>query len=194
MNDNIIPYVPIADRVQATTVEAALLCQKFFLLIDEIIDAQIDFNHDLSKGSLCINPAHINDIMAELGDSDEVDVEILLPHLSKLIYPKFLGIKTIISPIWNSQPVVVWHFQLDQMEQLDTDKKSVIDIEKLSEITLDDANDYVDEAVAMLRLWRSSLETHTDNPQLEYRVNDVTTMLLEIELKLNKAKNMMTVR
>lgn len=192
MNNNIIPYIPIADRVQATTAESTLLCQNFFVLVDEIVESQMVFNHDTKKGHISINPAQINDLLAELGDdSVEVDVQVLEPHLSNLIYPKFIGVKQVNSPIWNGQAVMVWHFRLDEVAKPLPESAAMMLVKPARESTLESANDYLSEALGMLRIWRASLETHTNNPQLEYHVNDVTTMLLEIEQKLNKAKNMM---
>ena len=51
MNENIIPYVPIAPRVQATNEKSRLLCEQLFLLIDSVTSSQILFNHQTDKDS-----------------------------------------------------------------------------------------------------------------------------------------------
>ena len=50
MNENIIPYVPIADRVHATNEKSQLVCQQFFNMVDQLVKAQITFNHDTTIG------------------------------------------------------------------------------------------------------------------------------------------------
>lgn len=70
MNENIIPYVPIAPRVQATNEKSRLLCEQLFLLIDSVTSSQILFNHQTDKGYLSISPDQINDLIEELSKTD----------------------------------------------------------------------------------------------------------------------------
>ncbi|MDM1022053.1 hypothetical protein QSV37_17415 [Acinetobacter sp. VNK23] len=176
MNDNIIPYVPIADRVQATNETSQFLCQQFFTMIDKIVESQFIFNHDTSKGFLSINPEHINDLLKELKQG-EVDIHILQNHLENLIYPKYLGAKQVNSSIWNNNDVHVWQFRLDQIDQKDE-----------VSISADDAELNMDQALAYIKIWRQSLETNTHNPQTTYQANDLVYALLDIELKLSKVQ------
>ena len=125
-NNNIIPYVPIAPRVQASSAKSQLLCEKLFELIDRCVKAQISFNHDTAKGLLSVCPDQLNDLLNELSKSDqstkELDVDVLKQSLNDLIYPKFNGELTVISPIWNNEEVRVWQFQLIKLIELITCK------------------------------------------------------------------------
>ena len=51
--------------------------------------------------------------------------------------------------------------------------------------------DYVNEAAALVRIWRRSVECTDDNPQIDYSANDLSNMLLAIEDKLDKARSML---
>jgi len=54
MNENIIPYVPLEPRVQASTQKSLQMCRQLFRIIDQCVQAQIMFNHDTEKGFLSI--------------------------------------------------------------------------------------------------------------------------------------------
>ena len=51
-NDSIIPYVPIADRVEAKTPKSQQMCQQFFKMIDSCVRVQMVFSHDTRGGYL----------------------------------------------------------------------------------------------------------------------------------------------
>lgn len=100
MNDNIIPYVPIADRVQATN-EKASLSASSFNMVDQLVKAQITFNHDTTIGFLSICPDQINDLIEQLSKTDhsidKLDIKILELALNDLTYPKYLGVHQVTS-------------------------------------------------------------------------------------------------
>lgn len=177
INDNIIPYVPIAPRVQATNEKSRLLCEQLFLLIDSVTSSQILFNHQTDKGFLSISPDQINDLIEELSKTNrlfkKIDIKLLNSSLKDLIYPKFNGENTISSPIWNNTEVRVWQFQLNQIAR--DEKMQNHDNELI-----------LDQALASIRIWRQSLEVaHTDK-DITYRTNDLIYKLLDIEEKLQK--------
>ena len=180
LNDNIIPYVPIADRIQANNPTSELLCQQFFRLIDKIVQSQFIFNHDTTHGHLSINPEHINDLIKELNEKG-VDISLLEQHLNNLVYPKYLGIKEIKSSIWDQAPTTVWQFQLNQIHK-----------EEPKMISHDDAEFLLDQALGYIRIWKGSLETNTINPQTTYRANDLVYALSDIELKLDQVQKFMS--
>ena len=180
MNDNIIPYIPIADRVQATNPKSQLLCQQFFFMIDKLVNTQITFNHDTTQGYLSICPDQINDLMEELSKTDHldqtIDIKILNLALNDLIYPKFLGEHKIISPIWNNTSVAVWQFQLNRIAR----DKNMQPYD----------NDFLlDQALATLRIWRQSLEAIGNDTQVTYNNNDLIYKLIDLEDKLEKVQD-----
>lgn len=176
-NDNIIPYVPIAPRVQASNEKSLLLCQTFFSLIDKVTSSQILFNHQTDKGYLSISPDQINDLITELSKNDhslnKIDVNLLKLSLKDLIYPKFNGEHFIISPIWNNTEVRVWQFQLNQIA-------NGVDMELLT----NDAEMNLDMALSTLRVWRNSLETAVGDKQVVYNNNDLIYKLMDLEQRL----------
>lgn len=177
LNDSIIPYVPIADRVQAKTEKSRVLCQQLFTLIDQCVSAQLTFNHDTAKGNLSICPDQINDLLAELSKSEhsdrKLDIHILKQSLNDLIYPKFIGEHTVTSPIWNKTEVIVWQFQLNQIA-------NGVDMQHLDH----DAELNLDMALSSIRVWRNSLETGSDNRDVLYKRNDLIYKLMDLEHKL----------
>lgn len=181
MNENIIPYVPIADRVQAKTEKSRLLCQQLFTLIDQCVSAQFTFNHDTEKGYLSICPDQINDLLLELSKSEQLktklDINILKQSLDDLIYPTFKGEHTVTSHIWNKTEVTVWQFQLNQIAT----GVDMPNLEKDVELNLD-------MALSSIRLWRNSLETSNENKQVVYNSNDLVYKLLDLENKLLKVQ------
>ncbi|NUG24466.1 hypothetical protein [Acinetobacter lactucae] len=178
INENIIPYVPIAPRVQATNEKSRLLCEQLFLLIDSVTSSQILFNHQTDKGFLSISPDQINDLIEELSKTDRsfknIDISLLNSSLKDLIYPKFNGEHTLISPIWNNTEVRVWQFQLNQiangvnMELLDNDAELCLDM-----------------VLSSIRVWRKSLEVGNENRDVIYKQNDLIYKLMDLEDKLN---------
>ena len=181
MNDNIIPYVPIADRVQAKTEKSQLLCKQLFEIIDRCVQAQFSFNHDTAKGHLSISPDQINDLLNEFAKSDQsnkkLDIEILKESLSDLIYPKFNGEHTISSPIWNNAEIRVWQFQLNQIAQ-----------GEIMEISQDQAELLLDCSLSTLRIWRQSLETAVKQKDVTYQTNDLIYQLMDLEHKLTQVQ------
>lgn len=177
INDNIIPYVPIAPRVQATNEKSRLLCEQLFLLIDSVTSSQILFNHQTDKGFLSISPDQINDLIEELSKTDrsfkKIDINLLNSSLKDLIYPKFNGEHTLISPIWNNTEVRVWQFQLNQIA-------NGVNMELLDK----DAELNLDMALSALRVWRNSLETGSENRDVIYKRNDLIYKLMDLEQRL----------
>jgi len=177
MNDNIIPYVPIADRVQAKTEKSQLLCKQLFEIVDRCVQAQFSFNHDTAKGHLSISPDQINDLLNEFAKSEQsnkkLDIEILKESLSDLIYPKFNGEHTISSPIWNNAEIRVWQFQLNQIAQ-----------GEYMENSHNDAELNLDMAMGSIRVWRNSLEASVGEKDVIYNNNDLIYKLMDLEQKL----------
>lgn len=177
MNESIVPYVPIADRVHATNEKSQLLCQQLFKIVDQCVQAQFLFNHDTEKGFLSICPDQINDLLSELSKTNHIDsqfdIDILKQSLSDLIYPKFNGEHRVISHIWNNVEVRVWQFQLNQiacevdMEHLDNDPELSLDM-----------------ALSSLRIWRTSLQNGSVNYDVVYKKNDLIYKLMDLEEKL----------
>lgn len=177
MNENIIPYVPIADRVQAKTEKSQLLCRQLFEIVDRCVQAQFSFNHDTAKGHLSISPDQINDLINEFAKSEQLnkklDIDVLKHSLSDLIYPKFNGEHTVTSPIWNNAEVRVWQFQLNQ-----------IALGEMMEISQDQAELLLDCSLSTLRIWRQSLEAAKSNRDVTYQTTDVIYKLMDLEQKL----------
>ncbi|WP_445344879.1 hypothetical protein [Acinetobacter bohemicus] len=177
MNDNIIPYVPIAERVQAKTEKSQLLCKQLFEIVDRCVQAQFSFNHDTAKGHLSISPDQINDLLNEFAKSEQsnkkLDIEILKESLSDLIYPKFNGEHTISSPIWNNAEIRVWQFQLNQIAQ-----------GEYMENSHNDAELNLDMAMGSIRVWRNSLEASVGEKDVIYNNNDLIYKLMDLEQKL----------
>ena len=182
MNDNIIPYVPIADRVQAKTEKSQLLCKQLFEIIDRCVQAQFSFNHDTAKGHLSISPDQINDLLNEFAKSDQsnkkLDIEILKESLSDLIYPKFNGEHIISSPIWNNTEIRVWQFQLNQIAHGAN-----------MEISQNEAELILDCSLSTLRVWRQSLEAAPSNRDVTYQTNDLVYKLMDLEHKLQQVQS-----
>lgn len=177
MNESIIPYVPIADRVEASNDKSQLLCQQFFNMIDHCVRSQILFNHDTQRGFLSICPEQINDLMQEISKTDHVDklidINILKQSLNDLIYPKFNGEHIVTSTIWNNEDVKVWQFQLNQIA-------NGVDMQHIE----NDAELNLDMALSSIRIWRNSLEIGSENKDVIYKQNDLVYKLMDIEERL----------
>lgn len=178
MNEDIIPYVPIAPRVQAKNPKSQLLCQQLFTLIDQCVSAQFSFNHDTQKGHISISPDQVNDLIAQLAKSEHlaknIDIDILKDSLNDLIYPKFNGEHTITSPIWNNSEIRVWQFQLNQIA-------TGVDMQT----NYNDAELNLDQVLSSIRIWRKSLEIGSENPDVIYKQNDLIYKLMDLEQKLD---------
>ncbi len=177
LNKSIIPYIPIADRVEASNDKSQLLCQQFFNMIDHCVHSQILFNHDTAHGCLSIAPDQINDLLAELSKTDHlnkvIDIHALKDSLSDLIYPKFNGVYKVTSPIWNQTEVTVWQFQLNQIA-------NGVDMQHIE----NDAELNLDMALSSIRIWRNSLEIGSENKDVIYKQNDLVYKLMDIEERL----------
>lgn len=182
INQNIIPYVPIADRVQAKNKKSQLMCEQLFTIVDQCVKAQILFNHDTQKGSLSICPDQINDLFIELSKTEQldqnIDIEVLKASLNDLIYPKFNGEHTLTSPIWNNVEVRVWQFQLNQIAHGAN-----------MEISQNDAELMLDCSLSTLRIWRQSLEAAPNNRDVTYQTNDLIYKLMDLEHKLQQVQS-----
>ena len=182
MNNNIIPYVPIAPRIKASNPKSELLCRALFEIVDKAVQAQFTFNHDTSKGKLSICPDQVNDLIQELAknknlEGSKIDIEVLKPALSDLIYPVFKGEFAINSPIWNNSEVRVWQFQLNQIVR----ENHMKNYENLDLI--------LDQALASVRIWRQSLETSTNDKEVIYNTTDLVYKLMDLEQKLQIVQN-----
>lgn len=175
LNENIIPYVPIAPRVQASNPKSQLLCETLFDMLDRCVKAQLTFNHDTAKGLLSVSPDQLNDLLRELSKNDsktkDLDIDVLKQSLNDLIYPKFNGELTVISPIWNQEEVRVWQFQLNQIDR--ANPMQTLDKELL-----------LDQTLSNLRIWRQSLEAAGNDKQVIYQNNDLIYKLMDLEHKL----------
>ncbi len=182
MNNNIIPYIPIAPRVQAKTEKSKLLCQQLFNLIDQCVQAQLTFNHETTVGHISLCPDQINDLLKEVMLKQQthttLDIDVLKNSLSDLIYHKFNGEHTVTSPIWNSTEVRVWQFQLNQIAHGAN-----------MEISQNEAELALDCSISALRIWRQSLETSPNDRDITYQTNDLIYKLLDIEQKLKSVQN-----
>lgn len=182
LNKSIIPYVPIADRVEASNDKSQLLCQQFFNMIDHCVRSQIMFNHDTAHGCLSIAPDQINDLLAELSKTDHlnkvIDIHALKDSLSDLIYPKFNGVYKVTSPIWNQTEVTVWQFQLNQIA-------NGVDMQHIE----NDAELNLDMALSSIRIWRNSLEIGSENKDVIYKQNDLVYKLMDIEERLKMVQH-----
>lgn len=182
LNKSIIPYVPIADRVEASNDKSQLLCQQFFNMIDHCVHSQILFNHDTAHGCLSIAPDQINDLLAELSKTDHlnkvIDIHALKDSLSDLIYPKFNGVYKVTSPIWNQTEVTVWQFQLNQIA-------NGVDMQHIE----NDAELNLDMALSSIRIWRNSLEIGSENKDVIYKQNDLVYKLMDIEERLKMVQH-----
>lgn len=182
LNKSIIPYVPIADRVEASNDKSQLLCQQFFNMIDHCVHSQIMFNHDTAHGCLSIAPDQINDLLAELSKTDHlnkvIDIHALKDSLSDLIYPKFNGVYKVTSPIWNQTEVTVWQFQLNQIA-------NGVDMQHIE----NDAELNLDMALSSIRIWRNSLEIGSENKDVIYKQNDLVYKLMDIEERLKMVQH-----
>ena len=177
INESIIPYVPIADRVEASNDKSQLLCQQFFNMIDHCVRSQILFNHDTQRGFLSICPEQINDLIHEISKTDHldkpIDINLLKQSLNDLVYPKFNGVYKVTSPIWNQTEVTVWQFQLNQIA-------NGVDMEHIDK----DAELNLDMALSSIRIWRKSLEIGSDNRDIIYTQNDLIYKLMDLEERL----------
>ena len=171
-NESIIPYIPIAPRVQVKQRESFSFCVLFFELIDRSVKLSVKINHVHTNGWLAICPDQINDLAAEL-QLNPINLEKLKTALESLTYPKFHGEKTIQSPIWNNQEVKVWEFQLNQIDR----------VEKMK-TTYEDASLNIDSSLAALRVWRKSLEASVGDKDVIYNNNDLIYLLQDLEQKL----------
>lgn len=172
MNTELIPYVPIAPRVQSKHSELVGICVLFFEIIDRSVYLSVKINHVRTKGFLGICPDQINDLAREL-NLKTLDINELKNAFENLIYPQFMGEKSIKSPIWNNQEVTVWEFQLNQIDRLDEMKT-----------TYADASLNIDSSLGTLRVWRKSLEASTGNKDVIYNNNDLIYLLQDLEQKL----------
>lgn len=179
-NNNIIPYVPIAPRVQASSAKSQLMCEKLFQMIDQCVKAQFAFNHDTAKGLISVCPDQLNDLLNELSKNDqptkELDVDVLKQSLNDLIYPKFNGELTVISPIWNGEEVRVWQFQLNQIDR--ANHMQTLDKELL-----------IDQTLSSLRIWRQSLEAAGNDKDVTYSNNDLIYKLMALEFNLEQVQS-----
>lgn len=182
INQNIIPYVPIADRVKAKTEKSLMLCKQLFEIVDRCVQAQFSFNHDTARGHLSISPDQINDLLNELAKNDQsdqaIDIKMLKQSLSDLIYPKFNGEHIITSPIWNNTEVTVWQFQLNQIAQ-----------GEIMEISQNEAELSLDYSLSTLRIWRQSLEAAPNNRDVTYQTTDLIYKLMDLEHKLQQVQS-----
>ncbi|WP_332604176.1 hypothetical protein [Acinetobacter sp. ESBL14] len=176
MNTELIPYVPIAPRVQSKHRKLVGICVLFFEIVDRSVYLSVKINHVHDKGCLAICPDQINDLADEL-QLKPINLQELKNALENLIYPKFSGEKIIHSPIWNNKEVTVWEFQLNQIDRVEEMKT-----------TYTDASLNIDSSLGALRVWRKSLEASTGDKDVIYNNNDLIFLLQDLEHKLEKVQ------
>ncbi|MCT9265072.1 hypothetical protein KTH52_12520 [Acinetobacter baumannii] len=181
-NNSIFSYIPLTSRVVSSNPEHTAILGYFMTILDAASHKELDFNHtpDLF-GFLSISPKQVNDL-AELTSLKPVDMADLKEALGSLIYPVFRGETTIISPLWNDQPTVVWQFQLNVMNSWNFKKmKNSVDKAVIS----------FDQVIGMVRILRSSLEARHQDPEITINVNDFANVLLLVEEKLSEAQQLL---
>lgn len=172
MNTELIPYVPIAPRVQSKHCDLIQICVLFFEIVDRSVYLSVKINHLQTKGFLGICPDQINDLAREL-NLQTINIQELKNAIENLIYPQFFGEKSIKSPIWNNQEITVWEFQLNQIDRVEEMKT-----------TYADASLNMDSSLGALRVWRKSLEASTGDKDVIYNNNDLIYLLQDLEQKL----------
>lgn len=166
----IIPYVPIAPRIQADHQKAITHCKPLFALIDELEqNSDREYNHSHEIGYLAINAEHLNDL-AESHEQTRLNMANIEKYLNKLSYPIFLGCKKIQSALWDTK-TTVWLFQLNQIRG--ENPMYTFDLD-------DDATLALDKATALIKTLRKTLEV-AGNHELTYTNNDLLYSLLTIE-------------
>ena len=183
MNQNsIISYVPLTSRVMSSNPEHTPILAYFMTILDAASKNELDFNHTPQLfGFLSISPDQVNDL-AELTSLQPIDMADLKDALGSLIYPVFRGETTIISPLWNDQPTVVWQFQLNVMKSWNLKKmKNSVDKAVIS----------FDQVIGMVRILRSSLESRHQDPEITFNVNDFANVLLLVEEKLAEVQQLL---
>lgn len=184
-NSSIFPYAPISPRVKTTDPEKLDILTAFFELVDAAAYQELNINHTPHvKGVLCIAPEQVSDLVNVLS-MPPMDITAIQQALESLTYPCFNGEYGIDSEVWGRH-VVVWEFQLNQNAT-----------EMVMPFKIDNNNlfpeELVGEALSIVRLWRCSVEggSGSSNPDITYKANDLSNMLTEIELKLNRAYSLM---
>lgn len=182
MKEDMIPYVPLTPRVVVADPNQMPILAYFMTILDAASQKELDFNHTPEIfGFLSINPEQVNDL-AELTSLKPIDMADLKEALGSLIYPVFRGETTIISPLWNDQPTVVWQFQLNVMNSWNFKKmKNSVDKAVIS----------FDQVIGMVRILRSSLESRHQDPEITLNVNDFANVLLLVEEKLAEAQQLL---
>jgi hypothetical protein len=185
-NSSIFPYVPIAPRIKSTDPEKLGILTAFFELVDAAANQELNINHAPHvKGVLCIAPEQVGDLVSVLS-IPPMDIAAIKQALESLTYPCFKGEYGIDSEVWKGRHVVVWEFQLNQNAT-----------EMVMPFKRDNNNlfpeELVGEALSLVRLWRCSVEggSGSSNPDITYKASDLSNMLTEIELKLDRASSLM---
>lgn len=192
MNDSIIPYVPIADRVMATCKKSHKVLKRLFAAVDYLVQQGHDINHTNQHGFLVISYEQVRALLQQEGQPALPPLGKISASLFDAQYPVFHGQSVVKSSIWHNDALAGWRFQLNRIagspaknQTISTDNRRTMQINQECG-QAQDTDVLLDMALGNIRIWRSSLESATSNPQVTYNLNDLVYKLLDIEQKLEK--------
>ncbi|TEU23333.1 hypothetical protein [Alkanindiges illinoisensis] len=193
MND-IIQYIPIADRVMATRKKSRKVLKQLFAAIDYLVQHGHQINHTNQHGFLVISYEQVRALLQQAGQKPLPPVDQITASLFDAKYPVFHATGIIKSSIWHNEAVAGWRFQLNRIadsaaknQTISTDNRRTMQIDQ-ERAQAQDTDVLLDMALGNIRIWRSSLESATSNPQVTYNLNDLVYKLLDIEQKLEKVQ------
>lgn len=193
MNDSIIPYIPIADRVMATSKKSRKLLKQLFAAVDYLVQQGHDINHTHQHGFLVISYEQIRALLQQAGQPGLPPAGEISASLPDAQYPVFHGQSVVKSSIWHNEALAGWRFQLNRIadsaaknQTISTDNRRTMQVNPNQQ---PDTGLLLDMALGNIRIWRNSLESAVDNPQVTYNLNDLVYKLLDIEQKLEKVQH-----
>lgn len=194
MNDSIVPYVPIADRVMAKTKKSQKVLNRLFSAVDYLVQQGHQINHTNQHGFLFLSYEQLNALLRQEQQKVLPPVGQIAASLFDAKYPVFHATGVIKSSIWHNEAVAGWRFQLNRSaysaaknQTISTDNRRTMQINQ-ERAQAQDTEVLLDMALGNIRIWRSSLESATSNPQVTYNLNDLVYKLLDIEQKLEKVQ------
>ncbi|WP_026471129.1 hypothetical protein [Alkanindiges illinoisensis] len=189
MNDSIIPYVPIGDRVMATCKKSRKVLKQLFAAVDYLVQQGHNINHTTQHGFLVISYEQIRALLQQEEQPALPPLEDITASLADAKYPIFHGTGVVKSSIWYDEAVAGWRFQLNRIastQTISTDNRRTMQVNPNQQ---PDTGLLLDMALGNIRIWRSSLESAVNNPQVTYNLNDLVYKLLDIEQKLEKVQH-----
>lgn len=175
---NPVTLQPLTDRIMVDDYFWLPYLRDFFRLIDQVADSDLQMCHSPTPDLLSIHPGHFSDLCYEaLGVRPQL--VITERSLTHLVYPRFLGVRTIKSAIWHTD-VDVWQFQFN-LSVGETPMHHHPDNDLL-----------LDQALASVRIWRQSLEADTLSHNVTYCSTDLVYKLQDIEDKLKMVQGDIT--